>query len=94
MVILGHRDTHFRTLQALKPSDLLELEDRNGQRRQYRVSEIEILQEEKVPERIQEHREKSSMLLMTCYPFQYIGPAPRRYLVWTNPVAPTRKGEI
>lgn len=32
------------------------------------------------------HLDAQSLVLFTCYPFHYIGPAPDRYLVWARPI--------
>ena len=86
LVILGHRDTHFRKLIHVGMADLLELETPYGRIRRFQVSEIEVLPAEQAPGRIEDHRNPESLVLMTCYPFQYIGAAPDRYLVWANPI--------
>ena len=86
-VILGHRDTHFQELKHLEVNDTIELQNPDGTWHSYKVTEIEVLPAEDVDQRINEHRDPQSLLLMTCYPFHYIGPAPDRFVVWTHPVS-------
>ena len=85
-VILGHRDTHFRRLRGIALNDHLKVERPDGRERHYRVSEIEILPADRANRRLHEHRDPASMVLMTCHPFNAIGPAPNRMLVWISPV--------
>ena len=85
-VILGHRDTHFRKLQQIRVHDNFEVELPDGGLKRYRVAEIEIIPAEMMPNRIEEHRNRESLLLITCHPFSYIGPAPNRFIVWAQPV--------
>jgi sortase A len=86
MVILGHRDTHFRKLQHIQLHDSFDLESRDGDLRTYRVSEIEILPAEQMSKRIENHRDPTSLVLVTCHPFTYLGPAPNRLIVWAQPI--------
>jgi sortase A len=85
-VILGHRDTHFRSLRRIGMNDRLEIQRPDGRKRQYRVTEIEILPADRANQRLHEHRDADSLVLMTCHPFRYIGAAPDRFLVWVRPV--------
>ena len=80
-LIQAHRDIHFGNLGKLKEGSLIELETVAG-KKSYRVSETEILDTERSTRRIMESRREDRLVLMTCYPFRYIGPAPQRYLVW------------
>lgn len=80
VVIGGHRDTHFRFLQDLKPGDTLLLEDRDRELIDYTVTAVDVVD-----------RERSDLLadfgddrltLITCYPFDAIRPGGRdRYVV-------------
>jgi LPXTG-site transpeptidase (sortase) family protein len=77
-VIAGHRDTHFRVLKDVRGGDEIVLETGAG-RFVYRVSKLEIVSPGNTgalrPTRAAE------LNLITCYPFQYFGPAPRRFVV-------------
>jgi len=83
-VILAHRDIHFRDLKSVKVGTRIELETVDATR-EYLVRDVEILSPEKMEEKIKETRRENRLVLVTCYPFQYIGPAPQRYVVWAAP---------
>ncbi len=77
-VIAGHRDTHFRFLEQLRPGDPIILDRPDGLRLSYRVTRTEVFDEGSP---LLEPTEPSSLTLVTCYPFGHIGPAPLRYAV-------------
>lgn len=76
--IAAHRDRHFRVLKDVVVGDVLELETLS-QRRTYRVSKISIVK----PDDVSSLRETETpaVTLVTCYPFYYVGHAPKRYIV-------------
>ncbi|MCA1580461.1 MAG: class D sortase [Acidobacteria bacterium] len=81
-VITGHRDSHFRHLGWLKEGTDIEL-DAPGGNRLYRVVSREIVKPDAV--RVLEPTASPRLTLITCYPFNYIGPAPRRLVVVALP---------
>jgi len=76
--IAAHRDTFFRPLRQIRPNDTLTLTT-PLRVYQYRVDSTEIVSSKYVqvlyPTRDRE------LTLVTCYPFYYIGPAPKRFIV-------------
>ena len=76
--IAGHRDGFFRGLKDIAMGDRIELQTGRGEV-SYTVSSIEIVEPSDVsflaptPER--------TITLVTCYPFYYVGHAPKRYIV-------------
>jgi sortase A len=88
-LIRAHRDLHFRALEDVRIGDQLSLEWRQGQETEYRVVETEILDPDIAVARVREKADESWLVLMTCYPFAYVGPAPSRFLVWARPVSAT-----
>lgn len=76
-VLLGHRDTFFRGLRNLQRGDSIRVATRAGQFR-YVVQDLEVTEPEAV--RIQSSADRDATLI-TCFPFNYIGPAPRRFVV-------------
>ena len=76
--IAGHRDGFFRGLKDVQPGDYLDLYTEKGNRR-YVVDEIRIVPPEDVS--VLAPRPKSSITLVTCYPFYFVGSAPLRYIV-------------
>jgi len=82
--LAGHRDTFFRSLGRLQPNDEIVLETRSGAYR-YRVATTAIV-EPQSPEALRPVG-RQTLALVTCYPFDYIGPAPRRFVVTAWEVA-------
>lgn len=79
-VISGHRDTHFRFLQNLRPGDSLVLTDARGRPHRYRISDTQVVDSETAGIRV--GGDTPWLALVTCYPFDAIRPGgPLRYLV-------------
>jgi sortase A len=77
-VIAGHRDTHFRPLQGIRKGDEVELDTKYGNFR-YQVRSMEIVSPTNVSSL---YPTKDPVLhLITCYPFQYVGHAPKRMVI-------------
>jgi sortase A len=76
--IAGHRDGFFRVLKDVGPGDVIELEtlDRIDV---YRVSQIVIV--DKNDPSVLKQTSSPTLTLVTCYPFYFIGSAPKRYIV-------------
>lgn len=75
--IAGHRDTAFRPLRNVRIGD--RIETHTGQDAVYVVRTIHIVD----PNDTSLLRESASPLLtlVTCYPFDYVGSAPHRYII-------------
>jgi sortase A len=76
--LAGHRDTFFRPLRHVRPDDIVHLKTRHGDF-QYRVRETFIVDPEDVW--VLGSTPATMLTLITCYPFDYIGNAPRRFIV-------------
>ena len=83
-VITAHRDQHFRHLGWLRKGHVIELETTAGTKR-YRVVSREIVTPKTV--RVLNPTPKPRLTLITCYPFTYIGSAPKRLVVVAEPIA-------
>jgi len=81
-VITAHRDSHFRRLGWLRKGHVVELETATGTTK-YRVVSREIVTPKTV--RVLEPTKKPRLTLITCYPFDYIGSAPKRLIVVAEP---------
>jgi len=77
-VIAGHRDTHFSVLKNIQDGDEIVLE-RDGHKYRYRVDGMQVV----TPDNTASLRPtKDAVLnLITCYPFHYVGSAPKRFIV-------------
>lgn len=76
--IAGHRDGFFRVLKDVGPGDTIELEilDRTEV---YRVQQIVIVKPDDVS--VLQPTSIPQLTLVTCYPFYFLGSAPKRYIV-------------
>lgn len=85
-LILAHRDSHFRGLRNIAPGDPVEMELRSGIRRTYRIADTLIVDASDAEQVLENYRDRSVLILITCYPFTYMGPAPSRFLVLATPL--------
>ena len=76
--IAGHRDTVFRPLRNIQVGDPLELTTPNRLYR-YRISKTLIVGPDDVY--VLDPTPDPALTLVTCYPFEYVGHAPRRFIV-------------
>jgi sortase A len=79
--IAAHRDKDFRALRLIRPDDEIVLVTGRGELRfQVRATTIVTPNENQVllpgPGR--------DLTLVTCYPFYFVGSAPRRFIVWAT----------
>jgi sortase A len=76
--LAGHRDTYFRELEGIAPGDRVLLTTPDG-RFEYRVEWVRVV----TPDRTDLLAPTGSrqLTLVTCYPFDWIGPAPKRFVV-------------
>ena len=77
-VIAGHRDTHFRVLKDIAKGDEITVQSRQGTYK-YRVSGISVVTPDNVDSL--QPTSKPVLNLITCFPFEYVGSAPRRFVV-------------
>ena len=76
--IAGHRDGFFRGLKDIAVGDRIELKTVHGDV-YYEVSSIEIVEPSDVS--VLAPTVEDTITLVTCYPFYYVGHAPKRYIV-------------
>jgi len=80
-VISGHRDTFFRHLHELEKGDEFYVE-RGGKRFVYAVTGKKIVEPNDLS--VTRSSSDSQLTLITCYPTYYIGPAPKRLVVFSK----------
>jgi sortase A len=78
VAISAHRDTFFRPLKDIRKDDEITLTTANGSYR-YRVDSMKVVAEEDTE--VLNESGASVLTLVTCYPFYYVGPAPKRFVV-------------
>ncbi len=81
VALAGHRDTIFRALRNIKRSDSIDLETDKGTFR-YIVASTQIVNPKDVS--VLAAGSGQSLTLVTCYPFYYVGSAPKRFIVRAN----------
>jgi sortase A len=77
-VIAGHRDTHFRFLKDVRKGDEITLHVPPNLFR-YRIRSLQVVEPSNV--RLLAPDSRPVLTLVTCYPFTYVGLAPRRFIV-------------
>jgi sortase A len=78
VVLAAHRDTFFRRLGELKSGDIIRLTV-PGEQYVYRVSFADIVGPNETW--VLEPSSDQSLTLVTCYPFYFVGPAPKRFVI-------------
>jgi sortase A len=93
IAIAGHRDGFFRGLKDLVPGDVIELQrpaepGKPSQEDRYVVKNIKIVFPTDTS--VLNNTTDSTLTLITCYPFYFVGSAPQRYVVQASlvPQAP------
>jgi sortase A len=78
VALAGHRDTFFRPLQGIRLGDQIEF--KTPQRTfEYLVESIEIVAPNDV--QVLEPSSGHDLTFITCFPFYFVGPAPKRFVV-------------
>jgi len=81
--IAGHRDGFFRGLKEVSVGDTIEL-DTPARTVTYVIDRITIVDPRDVS--VLKPRPHPSLTLITCYPFYFVGNAPKRYIVQASVV--------
>lgn len=76
--LAGHRDGLFRPLKDLKIGDEIRFRTPRDEFR-YRVTKTQIVKPNDVS--VLQPRSQAALTLITCYPFYYVGSAPKRFVV-------------
>jgi sortase A len=76
--IAGHRDGYFRALRHLRAGDRIRLRTPAADR-SYRVEWIRVVRPQ--DRWVLERTPQAALTLVTCYPFWFIGHAPKRFIV-------------
>lgn len=78
VVLAGHRDTFFRPLRNIRLGDAITLKTADGAF-QYLVESTEVVPATDI--QVLNASSSRILTLITCFPFDYIGPAPNRFVV-------------
>ena len=82
--LAGHRDTFFRPLKDLKIKDEIQFSTLKGNFK-YEVESLRIVEPDNVG--VLAPSGENVLTLVTCYPFYYVGPAPKRWIVRARQVS-------
>jgi len=85
-VLAGHRDTFFRPLRRLQGGDEMRLVTPRGTFR-YRATRQLVVEPDEVW--VLDPSPTAALTLVTCYPFDFVGPAPRRFVVHAERIVET-----
>jgi len=78
LAITGHRDGFFRPLKDATIGDVIEVQ-RQSQTDRYVVRKIKVVFPSDTS--VLNPTTNSTLTLVTCYPFYYVGAAPQRYII-------------
>jgi sortase A len=67
VVIYGHNDTHFKSLELAKIGDGIEVQDEYGKTVRYIVTSLQVVNEQET--KVAAQTPWSQLTLITCYPF-------------------------
>jgi len=84
VAIAGHRDTFFRALRNIREDDEITLTTVAGLYR-YRVNSIKVVEPDDMA--VLDNSDAANLTLVTCYPFYFVGPAPKRFIVRAHKVS-------
>ncbi len=83
--IAGHRDRFFRPLRHIEKGDLIRLRTVD-QVREYTVTGTSVVEPTRVD--VLDPTPEPALTLVTCYPFFFVGHAPKRFIVRAEQVGP------
>jgi sortase A len=86
VAIAGHRDTFFRPLRGIQTGDAISIKTPAGEF-QYQVESTEVV----LPNDVQVLKPShgNTLTLVTCFPFYYVGSAPKRFIVHARQISPS-----
>jgi sortase A len=79
--VAAHRDTFFRPLSQIQLNDRMKLVTPHGEFH-YVVAQTRIVEPDDLS--VLGQKGHSSLTLITCYPFNFVGHAPRRFIITAN----------
>jgi sortase A len=91
VALAGHRDTFFRPLRDIQVGD--EIRFKTPERSfDYVVESIEVVAPRDI--RVLEPSSGHELTFITCFPFHYVGPAPKRFVVRAREVDSAPRNEL
>jgi sortase A len=84
VALAGHRDTFFRGLRNIHKDDEINLTTLHGSYR-YRVDSTQVVEPKDTE--VLDNSVDDILTLVTCYPFYFVGPAPKRFIVRAHKIS-------
>jgi sortase A len=88
--LAAHRDTFFRALRGVRKGDLMRLTTLEGSET-YRVASASVVDPDRV-DLLAGANGTRALTLVTCFPFDWIGAAPKRFVVAGLPAGDVQRG--
>lgn len=89
VALAGHRDSFFRPLRHIQAGDVITLRTVRGEAFHYRVESTIVVPPTDLE--VLSPSNRRELTLITCFPFDYVGSAPNRFIVRAVEVAPTNE---
>ena len=77
-VFAAHRDTFFRPLAGIRRNDIIRFSTSDAEF-EYVVKELKVVEPTELA--VLDPTPSATLTLITCFPFDYVGPAPHRFIV-------------
>ena len=87
-IIAAHRDTHFRILREVRKDEPIVVEQ-GGRISRYRITGLHVVTA--ADQTYYRPTAGPTLTLVTCYPFSYLGRAPKRFIVRAELLAPDKR---
>ena len=84
VALAGHRDTFFRPLRNIQVGDAIAIVTPDGEF-EYQVESTEVVSPDDV--QVLQSTGENTLTLITCFPFYFVGPAPKRFIVRARQIA-------
>lgn len=88
--LAAHRDTFFRALRGVRRGDVMRLTTLDGSET-YRVASASVVDPDRV-DLLRGADGTKALTLVTCFPFDWIGDAPKRFVVAALPAGDAGRG--
>lgn len=84
--LAAHRDSFFRNLRGVRKGDVIRIITPEG-KFEYQVQSTTVVMPKNVE--VLDPTKENALTLVTCYPFNYVGSAPKRFIVRARQVSQT-----
>ena len=85
VALTGHRDTFFRPLRNIRAGDAITFKTADADF-QYQVESTEVVPPSDIG--VLQPSSERTITLITCFPFYYVGAAPKRFIVRARQISP------